>query len=153
AFTTVFTKVYAKTDAVISAKSATGKDRNGEFLPPSFPESLLTRVQTLPGVLDAQGGIADSAKLVGRDGKVISGHGAPSLAFPVHPHGNQRFNPLTPVRGAYPVGPHQVAIDANTASKHHYAVGDSIRVVALGPAQTFTISGTVKIGGVASLGG
>ncbi len=100
AFTTVFTKVYSKTDAVISAKSATGKDRNGEFLPPSFPESLLTRVQTLPGVLDAQGGIADSAKLVGRDGKVISGHGAPSLAFSVHPHGNQRFNPLTLVRGA-----------------------------------------------------
>jgi putative ABC transport system permease protein len=153
AFTTVFTKVYAKTDAVISAKSATGKDRNGQFLPPSFPESLLTRVRTLPGVLDAQGGVADSAKLVGRDGKVISGHGAPSLAFSVHPHGNQRFNPLTLVRGAYPVGPHQIAIDANTASKHHYAIGDSIGVVALGPAQTFTISGTVKIGGVASLGG
>ena len=91
AFTTVFTKVYAKTDAVISAKSATGKDQNGQFLPPSFPESLLTRVRSLPGVAAAEGGISDTARLVGRNGKVISGHGAPSLAFSVHPRGDQRF--------------------------------------------------------------
>ena len=153
AFTTVFTKVYAKTDAVISAKSATGKDNNGQFLPPSFPESLLTRVRALPGVAAAEGGVSDTARLVGRDGKVISGHGAPSLAFSVHPHGDQRFNPLTLVRGAYPVGRHEIAIDANTASKQHYKIGDTIGVVALGPEQTFTVSGVVKIGGVSSLGG
>ena len=153
AFTTVFTKVYSKTDAVISARSATGKDRNGQFLPPSFPASVLARVRTLPGVAEAQGGIADSAKLVGRNGKVISTHGAPSLAFSVHPHDDQRFNPLTLVRGAYPEGPNQIAIDAHTASKEHYAIGDTIGVVALGPEQRFTISGIVKIGGVSSLGG
>jgi putative ABC transport system permease protein len=51
AFNTVFTTVYAKTDAVISGKSALGST-NGQNngLPPSFPESLLGKVRNLPGV-------------------------------------------------------------------------------------------------------
>jgi putative ABC transport system permease protein len=153
AFSTVFTQVYKHTDAIVTGKSAIGKDQNSNGLPPSFSDSLLTRVRGLPGVAEAQGGISDLAKLVGRDGKVISGHGAPGLAFSIHPHGDQRFNPLELVSGAWPVGPRQIAIDANTASKKHYAVGDTIGVVAKGPEQTYRISGVVKIGGVSSLGG
>ncbi|HEY2543354.1 MAG TPA: FtsX-like permease family protein [Gaiellaceae bacterium] len=153
AFGTVFTTVYSKTDAVITSKSALGNNSNSNALPPSFPESLLGKVRKLPGVADAQGGISDYAQLVGRDGKVISGHGAPPLAFSVHPHADQRFNPLTLVSGTWPVGPHQVAIDANTASKKHYKPGETIGVIARGPVGRFTISGVVKIGGVASLGG
>ena len=50
AFGTVFGTVYAKTDAVISAKSAIGGNNNQAGALPSFPESLLTKVQALPGV-------------------------------------------------------------------------------------------------------
>jgi putative ABC transport system permease protein len=153
AFGTVFTTVYKNTDAVITSKSALGNNTNNNNLPPSFPESLLSKVQKLPGVQEASGGIDDFAHLVGRDGKVISGGGAPPLAFSVHPKGDQHFNPLTLVSGTWPVGPHQVAIDANTASKKHYKVGDTIGVIARGPEQTFTVAGIVKIGGVSSLGG
>ena len=154
AFGTVFTQVYKNTDAVITAKSAIGKDNGGNAgLPPSFSESLLPKVQALPGVSEATGGVSDFAYLVGRDDKVISGHGAPPLAFSIHPHGDQHFNPLTLVSGTWPAGPHEVAIDANTASKKHYVVGDTIGVVAHGPQQQFRIAGTVKIGGVSSLGG
>jgi putative ABC transport system permease protein len=153
AFTTVFTQVYKHTDAIVTGKSAIGTNRNSNGLPPSFPAALLDQVRALPGVAEATGGISDLAQLVGRDGKVISGHGAPGLAFSVHPHGDQRFNPLELVSGAWPVGPSQVAIDANTASKKQYSVGDTIGVVARGPTQTFRIVGIVKIGGVSSLGG
>jgi len=153
AFGTVFTTVYAKTDAVISGKNALGNSNNNNGLPPSFPASLLPKVEKLPAVAAASGGISDLAHLVGRDGKVISGHGAPGLAFSVHPHGDQRFNPLTLTAGTWPVGPHQLDIDANTASKNHYAVGDTIGVIARGPVQQYTIAGIVKIGGVSSLGG
>ena len=153
AFSTVFATVYKDTDAIVTSKSALGTNNNNAALPPSFPESLLAKVRKLPGVAEAQGGVGDYAQLVGRDGKVISGHGAPPLAFSVHPHGDQRFNPLTVVSGTWPVGPHQVAIDANTASKKHYKPGDTIGVIARGPEQTYTVSGVVKIGGVASLGG
>jgi putative ABC transport system permease protein len=153
AFSTVFTQVYRHTDAVVTGKSAIGTDQNSNGLPPSFSESLLARVRAVPGVAEAQGGISDLAQLVGRDGKVISGHGAPDLAFSVHPHGDQRFNPLELVSGTWPVGTHEVAIDANTAKKKHYSPGDTIGVIARGPEQKYTVSGIVKIGGVSSLGG
>src|SRR5208282_5642560 len=71
----------------------------------------------------------------------------------VHPHGNQRFNPLTLVAGAWPTGPGEVAIDANTAEREHYTVGETIGVIARGAEQHLRISGIAKIGGVSSLGG
>ena len=153
AFSTVFASVYQHTDAVVTGKSAIGQDNNSPALPPSFPQSLLAKVRNLPGVEEAQGGVSDYAYLVGRDGKVISGHGAPPLAFSVHAHGDQRFNPLTLTSGSWPVGPHQVVIDANTASKDGYKTGDTIGVIARGPEQTFRISGIAKFGNVSSLGG
>jgi putative ABC transport system permease protein len=153
AFSTVFSTVYEHTDAVVTGKSAIGQDNNSAALPPAFPQSLLGKVQNLPGVEQAQGGISDTAYLVGRDGKVISGHGAPSLAFSVHPNGNQRFNPLTLTSGSWPVGPHQVVIDANTAAKSHYRTGETIGVIARGPTQSYRISGIARFGNVSSLGG
>jgi putative ABC transport system permease protein len=154
AFGTVFTRVYRNTDAVITGKSAVGGENGGEerTLPPSFPESLLARVQALPGVAQAAGGISDRAQLVGRNGKVIARGGAPALAFSYQP-GTQRFNPLSLDSGNWPSGPSEVAIDASTASKEGFKIGQRIGVIAHGPEQFFTISGTVKFGGVSSLGG
>ena len=153
AFSTVFTTVYAKTDAVVTGKVAFGNNANSNNLPPSFSASLLGKVRNLPGVAAADGGIGDLAHLVGRDGKVISGHGAPALAFSVHSGGDQRFNPLTLVSGAWPVGAHEIDIDEHTASTAHYEVGQSIGVIARGPTTKYRIAGIVKIGGVSSLGG
>ena len=152
AFGTVFTQVYQHTDAIVTGKSAIGNGNNGA-LPPSFPASLLPKVQALPGVAEASGGISDYAYLVGHDGKVVSGHGAPPLAFGVHANADQRFNPLVLVSGHWPSGPNEVAIDANTASTANFSVGDSIGVIARGPLQHFTVSGLAKFGGVSSLGG
>jgi putative ABC transport system permease protein len=153
AFGTVFTQVYKNTDAIVTGKSAIGGNANRGDVIPSFPESLLSRIRKLPGVAEADGGIDDTASLIGRNGKVISGGGAPSLAFSVHPKGSQRFNPLQLISGTWPVGPNQVAIDQHTASSKHYAVGDTIGVVARGPEQQYRIAAIVKIGGVSSLGG
>jgi len=47
----------------------------------------------------------------------------------------------------------EVVIDAETATKHRYAVGDSIGVSANGPVQQFRIVGTATYGKVSSLGG
>ena len=44
-------------------------------------------------------------------------------------------------------------IDADTASKDNFRVGQRIGVVARGPVQTFQIAGTAKFAGVSSLGG
>ena len=153
AFNTVFTEVYQNTDAVISGKSAIGNgNNNGNSVIPSFPQTLLARVRQLPGVAEAEGGIDDQARLVGRDGKVIAS-GGPGLAFSVNPAGNQRFNPLELTTGRWPSAPDEMAIDKATANKKHYSVGDTIGVIARGPVKTFRIVGLVKFGGLDSLGG
>ena len=153
AFTTVFKTVYQNSDAVISGKSAIQSGNNGNGpTTPSLPASLLARVQALPQVAAASPSISDSAQLVGRNGKVISSGGAPGLAFSYSP-GGQRFNPLTLTSGNWPSGSQDVDIDAATASKHGYAVGQEIGIVARGPVERFRIVGTVKFGGVSSLGG
>jgi putative ABC transport system permease protein len=153
AFSTVFTTVYQNTDAVITGKSAISTNNNGNApTTPSLPASLLTQVRALPSVAEASGGISDTAQLVGRNGKVISSGGAPGLAFSYSPAG-KHFNPLTLTSGSFPSNPDEVAIDASTASKHNYKVGDKIGVVARGPVEQFQIVGTVQIGGVSSLGG
>jgi putative ABC transport system permease protein len=156
AFGTVFSEVYKRTDVVISAKSAIGEGEEGErneSQAPAFSEALLTKVRRLPGVEQAAGGINSNAELVGRNGKVLAVGGSPGLAFSVHTDGNQRFNPLSLISGRFPSGPGEVGIDAGTAERHHYRVGQSIGVIARGAEQQLRISGVVRIGGVDSLGG
>ncbi|MGA2925258.1 MAG: FtsX-like permease family protein [Solirubrobacteraceae bacterium] len=155
AFATVFQQVYKNSDAVVSGKSAiTSNDNNngGGSQTPSLPASLLTRIQALPQVALAAGGVSDTAQLVGHNGKVISRGGAPGLAFS-HTTAGTRFNPLTLVKGTWPTAANQVAIDAETASKDSYAPGEEIGVIARGPVQRFEIVGTVKFASVSSLGG
>jgi putative ABC transport system permease protein len=154
AFSTVFTQAYKNADAVITGKSAigTGGGNNGGPEIPSLPATLLDRVRALPGVAQASGGISDQAQLVGRNGKVISNGGAPGLAFSHSPEG-ERFNPLTLTSGNWPSAPGEVDIDASTASKKHFKVGDDIGVIARGPVERFHIVGTVKFASVSSLGG
>ncbi|MBV9680956.1 MAG: ABC transporter permease, partial [Solirubrobacterales bacterium] len=125
AFSTVFSQAYKNADAVVTGKSAIGSGNNGNTNAPSLPASLLTQVQGLPQVALASGGISDQAQLVGRNGKVISAGGAPGLAFSHSPEG-QRFNPLSLTSGTWPSSPGEVDIDAQTASKHNYRVGDEI---------------------------
>ena len=154
AFNTVFTEAYKNAAAVVTGRSAiatgSGSDARGQA--PSLPASLLGRIRALPSVAQASGGIADSAQLVGHDGKVISSHGAPGLAFSYSPSG-RRFNPLDLVRGSWPAGPNQVAIDSATATNNNFRIGHTIGVVARGPVQHFRIVGTVRFAGVSSLGG
>jgi putative ABC transport system permease protein len=149
AFTTIFTQSYKNADAIISPKTAFTNDNGNGVQAPSFSESLLPRVRGLPDVKAAEGSVTDDqTKLVGRNGKVISTHGAGSLAFSVNPNGDQRFNPLTLTTGNWPRGPHEIAIDNQLASSKGYQVGDTIGVERNGPVQKFRIAGIAKLSGV-----
>jgi putative ABC transport system permease protein len=152
AFSTIFTQSYRNADAIVSPKVAFTNNQ-GNIETPSFPESVLARVRALPDVAAAAGSVADAqTKLVGRNGKTISGHGAPSLAFSVDPK-DQRFNPLTLAAGGWPSGPGEIAIDKKTADKYHFSVGDTIGVAGRGPVREFRITGIAKFGSVSSIGG
>jgi putative ABC transport system permease protein len=150
AFSSIFATAYASSDAVITGKAAFGGSSNA----PSFPESTLARVRALPGVADASGGIGDLAQYVGRDGKVLSLGGPPGLAFSVNSRGDQRFNPLTLLKGSWPVGPHQVVMDQTAASKVGVWVGGTVGILPRGGQERhFQVSGIAEYGHSATLGG
>ena len=150
-FNSIFSVSYKDTSAVISEKSLFGSNQNRTA---GFPETLLARVRTLPGVAAAVGSVADQAQLIGRNGKPIQFGGAPNLAFSVDPSPQaQRFNPLNLVKGAWPTRPDEIAIDSSTADRKHYKVGDTIGVVSRTPEQPFRVVGIVKLGGSTSIGG
>ena len=110
AFDSIFTESYRGTDAVITGKSAFDLTDSGTTVPPSFDESLLAKVRSLPDVQAALGGVADeSTQLIDKNGKAIVFGGAPNLGFSVDPSQPQ-FKSLTLVDGAWP-GPNQVVID------------------------------------------
>jgi putative ABC transport system permease protein len=153
-FNSIFTVSYKNADVVISGKAAFETSGNQNAVqPPTFPESLLTKVRNLPDVAQAAGSVtADNVKLIGKDGKVITTGGAPALGFSVDPQ-YQLFNPTQLTSGAWPTGPNQVVIDTGTASKQGFKVGDTIGVQAVGPQRHLQISGIAKLSGVSSIGG
>jgi putative ABC transport system permease protein len=142
AFKTIFSSIYAGTDASITGKSAVSLSAT-QNLPP-FDESLLGKVRSLPDVQAAVGGVADIANLIGSNGKVITFGGAPHLGFSIDPT-QARFNSLSLVDGDWPTA-NEVVIDRSTAGKKKIHVGDMIRVEAQGSARPFKVSGLVKFG-------
>jgi putative ABC transport system permease protein len=151
AFDSIFTSIYAGTDAVVTGKSAVSSSSNTRQ--PSFDQSLLQKIRALPDVRDAIGGVADSStNLIGSNGKVISFGGAPHLGFSVDPSRPQ-FNSLTLVEGGWPKAG-EVVIDRSTAHKKDIRVGSTIRIEAQGAAAPFRVSGLVRFGSSnLSLGG
>ena len=152
-FDTIFTQSYKNADVVVSGKTAFTNANGNQVEPPSFPESVLTKVRQLPGVSVAAASVQSSqVRLLKKDGKVISTGGAPPLGFSVDPKYNQ-FNPTELTAGDWPRGAGQIVIDNHTASGNGYDVGDSIGVESNGPARQFRITGIAKFSGVSSTGG
>jgi putative ABC transport system permease protein len=155
AFSSIFQTVYRGTDATITGRNAIDSKANpgvggGGASTPAFSESLLARVERLPDVRDAIGGVSGTPQLI-QNGKAISFGGAPNLGFSVDPSKPQ-FNSLKLVQGSWP-GPSEVVVDSSTASKKHLRTGQEIGVQADGPVVRMRISGLVRFGSASSLGG
>src|SRR5260221_4333985 len=151
AFDAIFSSTYKNTDAVITGKSAFKLSGDNGSTDPSFDEALLPKVQALPHVDAALGGVAGDAHLIGKDGKAIVYGGAPNIGFSVDPDQPQ-FNSLTLYKGAWPKAG-EVIIDKSTARKEHFQVGQTIGVQSRGPVVRLRISGIAKYGAVSSIGG
>jgi putative ABC transport system permease protein len=155
AFDSIFTSSYSHTDAVVSGKKLVDYSNSGNA---TIPVSVLKRIQASPDVEAAAGSIIDlngdstHANLLDRDGKAIQSNGNPTFGFGIDP-AQPRFNPMHLTAGRWATGRHEVVIDAETAKKHDFAVGDTIGVAANAPAEHFRIVGTAKYGDVNTIGG
>ena len=126
----------------------------------SEPPALLRRdvvddVRAVDGVSTANGVLFDYAQFVDRDGDNIQTGGAPTIGITWAQQG--REGPLRLVRdgdrrGHPPSGRHQVAMDVGTAREYGFHVGDRVRVLLEGPAETFRIVGLFTFGDQRELG-
>jgi putative ABC transport system permease protein len=151
AFDSIFTEVRQGSNVVISGKAAFDLSDESGVQEPSFGQSLLEKVRALPGVAQAEGSVDGEAQLIGKDGKAIVYGGAPNLGFSIA-RADSPFNPLALVRGSWPAA-NEVVIDQSTAKKEDIKIGDIVGVQAEGPVHRLNVSGIVKFGSVATIGG
>jgi putative ABC transport system permease protein len=155
AFDGLYEDSYADTGAVISGKEVVSGAASGNA---TVPESLLPKVEALPGTASAAGaiydvsGTTDLAQLIGRDGKKLGSSQQPHFGWGFAPD-KERFNPMSLTAGKWAASPDEVVIDNQTAKNENYGVGDSISVSAEGPTREFRIVGLAKFGSVDSIGG
>ena len=125
--------------------AASTHDRN------PVPESLATRIASLPGVAYAYGSVGGSAQFMTRDGNAIGSGGGSTLGFSFDP--NSQLSPYRLVQGHAPTGADEVVMDRATATKYHFAVGDTVLINLPDRAQRFKISGIVTFGSDNNLAG
>jgi putative ABC transport system permease protein len=143
-FSTLYQDIYKGTDAFIQAKSAIKTSNTNGVVPPSFPESVLTKVRAVKDVKVAIGGVSSyPVSVVGTNGKIIVNGGAPNLGFSIDT--TPQFSSLSLVSGSWP-RPDELVIDVSTAKKSGYKVGDMVPIIANGPEHKMRLSGIVKFG-------
>src|SRR5579863_3334297 len=116
----------------------------------TVPQSVAQAASRLPGVQFAYGSVSGYAQLIGHDGNTI-GDPKSSNGFSFDP--NPQLSALRLVRGKAPRTDDEVLLDENTATKHHFAIGDRVRILLPNGTHTFTISGIMKFGSADSLAG
>ncbi len=139
---------YDGTAAVVSAKTAFKVDE--EFaIRPSIPASALQQVRDVQGVEKAVGSISDEARIVGKDGDIVGS--GPYFGIGLDRNAGE-LSPFKLKEGAFASAPGEVVIDAGTADREGYSIGDSITVQARGPERKAEVTGIATFGDVDSIG-
>jgi putative ABC transport system permease protein len=155
AFSTLFTQSYAGTDAVVTGKGVDISIDGESVAAPPVDESMLETVRSVPEVALATGSVLDDygAKILTPDGDAIATGGAPTFGFGIDTDpALSQFNPLNLLEGQWPAAPDEVVIDAGTADKQGYAVGESVAISTLRPTRPFELVGVAQYSGIDSLG-
>ncbi|MEU9116030.1 ABC transporter permease [Streptomyces sp. NPDC048483] len=124
---------------------------------PQLDQKLLYAASRVPGAASATGTVSGFTAIADKDGKLI-GNGFSTRGGNYFP-GKDGKDARYPLRdGAAPKGPHEFALDAHTADKAGYKVGDTVRISVDGPVREqrltgiyTTDDGTVAAGGSLAL--
>ncbi len=148
-FNTLFGTIYAKVDFQVRGAAQLGSGGGATRNP--LPESVLATVRQVPGVAVADGQVQGYAQFVARDGRAIATGGAPTLGVSFDPY--PQLSALHLIAGRPPAGPGDVVMDAGTAQKYGFAVGQRVRVLSVTVPRTFTITGIAQFGSASNLAG
>src|SRR4051794_21002121 len=147
----VYQESYKGTDAVISSKHKVQQE-DGTTEKAAFSAAVLPGIEDVHGVRAAQGSIEDHISLVDKTGKRI-GKPDDGIAVAVSNPDDTSLSPVKVVAGTWPRHGGEVAIDRATATKHHFAVGQTVGAFGTGPVQRYRITGLITFGSADSLAG
>lgn len=151
-FDQLFADANANVDVAVSGKTnVPGGEEGGDPISQSVPADLVAKVGAVPGVAHAYGEVvADGARVIGPNGKVIVNQGPPTLGTSWAPG-----NSLVELRsGNGPRAPDELAINASLAKRGQFEVGDTIEVLTLQPKKSFKLVGIFGYtGGKDTIGG
>src|SRR5919197_415457 len=150
AFDTIFSVSNKNVDAAITPHKTIDTSDNGGTQP-TIPASVLQQVRSTRGVAAAQGSVFDTGTILGKNGKRISSGGAPNFIGSASEL--LRFQAATFKEGHAPRTADEATIDAATAKKQHWKLGDKVCAVAVAERKCYTLVGTTQIAGLSSFGG
>lgn len=146
-----FTNIMAGSvgDVVVRPVGAVNQDNTQSSK--TLPASLVAALAKVDGAGRVDGNVSSSGVfVVGRDGKVIGGQGAPGIGvnFGNAPAGHG-LEGLSISQGRAPAKAGEITLDPQTAEKAGYKVGDIVPLVTSGtqPSVKATMVGVVKFGG------
>ncbi len=147
-FASLFTTANGGTDAVVRSADAI-QARSGRGPAPGarvrglISAALVDRARSVPGVAAAEPSIQGFGQLVGKDGKAISGNGAPSQA--ANWIGDPDLTPYRLVDGRAPSADDEVVVNRGAAKSGGLRIGDITTVQTPEPVR-------VRIVGIATWG-
>jgi putative ABC transport system permease protein len=147
AFDEIFSAQTKGADVVVSGRE---KVETEFSMPRPLDAKLLQEIKSLPDVEQVAGQINDVAAVVGKDGKIVSTGGAPTIAATYMP---PPFAPIGFTKGRPPKGDDEIALDAATADKEDFKLGDEVTVATSAPKRAFKLVGLATIGQSTGLGG
>ncbi|TMM04509.1 MAG: FtsX-like permease family protein [Actinobacteria bacterium] len=143
-FDKIFQQANSRTDVAVTPHETIKGDHGGSSSSPSIRESVLRRIQGVPGVQEAEGGLFSQVVILKTDGKRLGIAGPPNFVSSLR---SRRFEAFSFPVGRKPANDREVALDRAAAKRAGLGVGDRIRVVGTGPAQTLRIVGLTEFGG------
>jgi putative ABC transport system permease protein len=108
------------------------------------PATLVDPIRAVGGVKAAYGTIGGYAQLIDSDGKAVQSGSAPTLGTSWTP--DPTLNSLTIRQGRAPATSGEIAIDAGTAEKFGFKLGQTVKVLLQGPPMQAKIVGIVGFG-------
>ncbi|MEA2972284.1 MAG: putative transport system permease protein [Actinomycetota bacterium] len=150
-FDNLFDEVTQGVDVSVRAVSGFGDETSLTSGRDTVPDTLQPVVAAVDGVRVADGSVAGYAQYVDKEGKSVDTGGAPTLG--VNWTDVPELNPLRLRDGRAPRGPTEVLMDAGTAKKYDFGVGDKVRILFQGPPGDFTIVGIAGFGAADNLAG
>jgi len=143
-FDKLFRTANQRVDVAVTPHETIKTDNGGTSATPTIPESVLRRIQGVPGVEQAVGGLFSRVTILKADGKRLGRQGPPNFVSSLR---GARFEAFTFPIGRKPARDDEVALDRAAAKRARVGLGDRIRIVGTGPAQTLRIVGLTEFGG------